>query len=140
MEITLTTPALLFPANCLLLLAFTNRFLALSARIRTLSAQYKNSPEEIVVHQIISLQKRVVLIRNMQACAAASLFLCVLCMFALFASLVMLGQVIFAVSLLLMLVSIGISIKEIAVSVEALNMELSGMEKNRKDTLTKIAP
>ncbi len=129
MDITLTTPALLFPANCLLLLAFTNRFLALSARIRTLSAQYKTNPEEIVVHQIVSLQKRVVLIRNMQAFAAGSLFLCVLCMFALFAGLDMPGKIIFITSLLLMLVSIGISIKEIAVSVEALNMELSSMEK-----------
>ena len=131
MEITLTTPALLFPANCLLLLAFTNRFLALSARIRTLSAQYKTNPEEIVVNQIVSLQKRVVLIRNMQACAAASLFLCVLCMFALFGSLEILSKVIFTLSLLLMLVAIGISIKEIAVSVEALNMELSSMEQKK---------
>ncbi|MEW6674326.1 MAG: DUF2721 domain-containing protein [Thermodesulfobacteriota bacterium] len=132
MDITLTTPALLFPANCLLLLAFTNRFLALSARIRTLSAQYKTNPEDIIVSQIVSLRKRVVLIRNMQGFAAASLFLCVLCMFAIFGGLDLLGKSIFAISLLLMLVSIGISIKEIAVSVEALNMELSGMEQRRK--------
>lgn len=132
MDITLTTPALLFPATCLLLLAFTNRFLALSARIRTLSAQYKINPEDIIVSQIVSLRKRVILIRNMQAFAAASLFLCVLCMFAIFGGLNMLGKIIFGISMLLMLVSIGISIKEIAVSVEALNMELSGMEKQGK--------
>jgi len=41
MGITLTTPALLFPAISLLLVAYTNRFNTIGARIRTLHSQYK---------------------------------------------------------------------------------------------------
>ena len=37
MHVSLTTPALLFPAISLLLLAYTNRFFALAALIRNLS-------------------------------------------------------------------------------------------------------
>ena len=78
MQISLTTPALLFPAVSLLLVAYTNRFLALGSRIRTLHAQYKSTPDNILSSQIIILKKRVVLIRNMQFLGVASLFLCVL--------------------------------------------------------------
>ena len=66
MDITLTTPALLFPAISLLLVAYTNKFLSLGARIRTLSAQYKENPDDIIVGQIENLKTRVILIRNMQ--------------------------------------------------------------------------
>ena len=78
MEITLTTPALLFPAISLLLVAYTNRFNTISARIRALYSQYKQDPDDILVGQIESLRKRVYLIRNMQAFGVASLFSCVL--------------------------------------------------------------
>jgi len=66
MEITLTTPALLFPAVSLLLVAYTNRFLALGSRIRSLHTQFKSTPDDLLEGQIIILRKRVVLIRNMQ--------------------------------------------------------------------------
>jgi hypothetical protein len=95
MEITLTTPALLFPAVSLLLVAYTNRFLALGSRIRNLHAQYKSTPDIILSSQIIILRKRVVLIRNMQFLGVASLFLCVLCMFLLFGGELFIGKIIF---------------------------------------------
>jgi hypothetical protein len=128
-EITLTTPALLFPAVSLLLVAYTNRFLALGSRIRSLHAQYKTAPDTILEGQIVILKKRVVLIRNMQFLGVGSLFLCVLCMFLLFGGELVAGKVIFAASLLFMLGSLGISLKEILISMEALNLELSDMEK-----------
>ena len=127
MEISLTTPALLFPAISLLLVAYTNRFLALGSRIRNLHALYNESPDEILIGQISSLKKRVVLIRNMQALGVASLFLCVLCMFSLFADKPLLGKIIFGLSLILMLGSLGLSLREILISVQALNLELSNM-------------
>jgi len=130
MEITLTTPALLFPAVSLLLVAYTNRFLALGSRIRTLHAQYKSTPDDILSSQIIILKKRVVLIRNMQFFGVASLFMCVLCMFVLFGGKLFLGKVIFGISLVFMLASLGISLKEILISMQALNLELSDMEQN----------
>ena len=129
MEITLTTPALLFPAVSLLLVAYTNRFLALGSRIRTLHSLYKSSPDDILEGQIVILRKRVVLIRNMQFLGVASLFLCVLCMFMLFGGKLLFGKIIFGASLLFMLGSLGISLQEILISMEALNLELSDMEK-----------
>jgi Protein of unknown function (DUF2721). len=45
MEINLTTPALLFPAISLLLLAYTSRFLALAALMRELHVRYKTQPD-----------------------------------------------------------------------------------------------
>ncbi|MDX1776135.1 MAG: DUF2721 domain-containing protein [Desulfobulbales bacterium] len=129
MEITLTTPALLFPAVSLLLVAYTNRFLALGSRIRSLHTQYKSNPDVNLEGQISILRKRVILIRNMQFFGVGSLFLCVLCMFLLFGGKILPGKIVFAVSLLFMLASLGISLKEILISMQALNLELSDMEK-----------
>ena len=77
MEITLTTPALLFPAISLLLVAYTNRFNTIGGRIRTLHAQYKENPEHVLADQIDSLRKRVKIIKNMQAFARSQTFFCV---------------------------------------------------------------
>nr|VFJ46505.1 MAG: Protein of unknown function (DUF2721) [Candidatus Kentron sp. FW]VFJ47993.1 MAG: Protein of unknown function (DUF2721) [Candidatus Kentron sp. FW] len=130
MEITLTTPALLFPAISLLMVAYTNRFNTISARIRALTSLYKQNPEENLADQIVSLERRVHLIRNMQACAVASLFLCVLCLFVLFAGQGGAGKIIFGISLILMLISLAISFEEILLSVKALNLELGSMKKD----------
>ena len=84
-DITLTTPGLLFSAISLLLLAYTNRFLALASLIRHLKEEYLKNPDKLIAGQIENLSKRVVLIKNMQLWGVASLFLCVLCMFLIFA-------------------------------------------------------
>jgi hypothetical protein len=128
MEITLTTPALLFPTISLLLLAYSNRFLAIASRIRDLHARYRGSCDELILAQIESLRGRVLLIRNMQACGIVSLFLCVLCMFLLFAGQLAAGKLIFALSLVLMMVSLALSLREIQISVRALNLELHDIE------------
>ena len=128
MEMTLTTPALLFPAISLLLLAYTNRFLALASLIRTLYDRYKAKPEQKIQAQIDNLRYRVGLIRNMQAFGISSLFLCILCMFVLFIGLIDIGQSLFAISLLLLLISLGISLREIQVSGRALRFQLEDLE------------
>ena len=99
MDITLTTPALLFPALSLLLLAYTNRFLGLSTVIRNLHADYQRSPNPNLLGQIDNLRYRVVLIRNMQIVGAASILGCVVCMLVLFFGLIELGKGIFIASL-----------------------------------------
>lgn len=129
MEITLTSPALLFPAISLLLVAYTNRFNTIGGRIRTLHSQYRENPNDILVGQIESLRKRVNLIRNMQAFGVASLFSCVLCLFVLFTGNLLVGKIIFGFSLILMMISLSISFREILLSVQALNLELSDMQK-----------
>ena len=132
MDITLTTPALLFPAISLLLVAYTNRFNTIGARIRALHTLYKNNPDEILVGQIESLRKRVYLIRNMQAFGVASLFSCVLCLFVIFAGKLLIGKIIFSLSLILMMISLGLSFREILLSVQALDLELKDLQKKNE--------
>ncbi|MFO7859160.1 MAG: DUF2721 domain-containing protein [Ectothiorhodospiraceae bacterium] len=127
MELNLATPALLFPAISLLLLAYTNRFLALAALIRDLQSRYRDSHETTLYRQIESLRRRVLLIRNMQVVGVGSLFTCVLCMLVLLAGWLLVAQVLFIGSLLLMLLSLALSLREIQISVEALHIQLSGI-------------
>ena len=129
MDINITTPALLFPAISLLLLAFTNRFLALANLIRQLHANYKTDPDELVFGQIANLRYRINLIRDMQAFGVSSLLLCVICMLTLFVGWVTVAQWIFVLSLVLMAVSLAISIREIQISVGALDLHLKDLEK-----------
>ena len=128
MDLTLTTPALLFPAISLLLLAYTNRFLALAALMRDLHARYKSAPDPQIKGQLANLRYRIVLIRNMQVCGVSSFFFCVLCMFVLFAGQVLLGQWIFAASLVLLLFSLALSLREIQVSIDALSLQLHDLD------------
>ncbi len=127
-DITLTTPGLLFSAISLLLLAYTNRFLAIAGLIRSLHADYQQNSDKLVLYQIKNLRKRVELIKNMQIWGVVSLFLCVLCMFLIFADRQILGKWVFGVGLLFLLISLGISIREIQISVKALNLHLKNMD------------
>lgn len=132
MDLTLTTPALLFPAISLLLLAYTNRFLTLANLIRELHRSYKSNPEEIIFAQILNLRYRVKLIRNMQIFGVGSFFGCVLCMFVIFAGYQTVGYYIFGASLLALMVSLALSLREVQVSVDALNVRLSDIETHQK--------
>jgi hypothetical protein len=129
MNITLTTPALLFPALSLLMLAYTNRFLGLSTVIRNLYADYQKTRDPILRGQIENLRYRVVLIRNMQIAGALSITGCVLSMLALFFGLADLGTAIFIASLVLLVISLAISIRELQISVGALELHLSVLER-----------
>ena len=128
MELDLTTPALLFPAISLLLLAYTNRFLTLATLIRGLHSKYKEDPDKAILGQIRNLRLRVVLIRNMQALGVLSLLLCVVCMFLLFAKEIEIGRIIFGISLMLLIASLAVSVYEIQISIKALEIQLSDME------------
>jgi len=126
--LTLTTPALLFSAISLLLLAYTNRFLALANLIRSLHARFKESPSQILIGQISNLKKRINLIRGMQIIGLASLLLCVACMFLIYVEWHLVAQIVFGVALVLLILSLAISIWEINISVNALNLHLSDLE------------
>lgn len=130
MTINITTPALLFPAISLLLLAYTNRFLAVATLIRALHAKHKENPhhQPHMPRQIKNLKLRLNFIKNMQLFGISSFFLCVLSMFLLFQDNAPWGSYIFGGSMLCLLVSLGISLVEIQISTKALNLELSDME------------
>jgi len=132
MDITLTTPGLLFPAVSLLLLAYTNRFLTLATIIRSLHDRYHASRDENLLGQIANLRYRIFLIRNMQIYGVLSLIFCVISMFALFAGWIIGGQWSFVIAMILMVVSLGVSLRELQVSGGALDLLLRDMEKHEK--------
>ena len=132
MEINLTTPALLFPAISLLLLAFTNRFLAIATLIRQLHKSYTEDPKNLLEGQLKNLRRRLFLIRAMQFFGVLSLLLCVLAMFFIYLKVGEWGSVLFGVSLVSLLTSLFVSIREIQLSTRALDLELSDMEFGNK--------
>jgi len=128
MDFSLGTPALLFPTVSLLMLAYTNRFLTLATIIRGLHDRYKNDQNDNLLGQIANLRYRVYLIRNMQIFGVLSLLFCVISMFALFAGWSAGGQWSFAIALILMIVSMLISLRELQISVGALDLLLVELE------------
>jgi hypothetical protein len=128
MELTLTTPALLFPAISLLLLAYTNRFLTLAALMRDLYTRYRAEPNPRIKGQLANLRYRIGIIRNMQVFGVSSFFGCVLSMFMLFAGLPDLGKWIFGSSLVLLLASLALSLREIQVSIDALTLQIADLD------------
>ncbi|MCP3894508.1 MULTISPECIES: DUF2721 domain-containing protein [Bacteroides] len=132
-ELTLTTPALLFSAVSLILLAYTNRFLSYAQLVRLLRDRHMENPtEEITTAQIVNLRKRLNLTRTMQELGIGSLFLCVISMFLIYINLQLLSVYVFGLALLLLIASLGVSLREIQISTRALDIYLSTMEKAHK--------
>ncbi|WP_035054763.1 DUF2721 domain-containing protein [Andreprevotia chitinilytica] len=130
----LSTPSLLFPAISLLMLAYTNRFLALSTIIRQLYDTHRQDPHENLLRQLGNLRKRVQLIRGMQAAGVLSLLCCIVSMILVFADDPYHGYLVFGASLVLMVVSLLLCLAEVLISDAALNILLSNIEVDlRKD-------
>ena len=133
MELTFNTPALLFPAISLLLLAYTNRFLALANLVRRLHDEYKRGEKSSgLIYQIQSLRRRLILVRYMQGLGVFSFVCCVVTMYSIYSEWQEIAKYIFAVSLLSLLTSLIISLIEIAQSTKAIEVELSDIEKLEK--------
>ncbi len=133
MEITFNTPALLFPAISLLLLAYTNRYLALANLIRKLHDEYtRGEKNNLLLKQIKILRVRINMVRQMQALGVFSFLCCVITMYAVYMQWSMVTRYVFAASLLSLLVSLIISLLEISQSTKALEWELSDMEELEK--------
>ena len=128
MELTLTTPAVLFPAVSLLLLAYTNRSIALETVIRTLHGNYLAAADKRYLGQIDNLRRRVRLVRNMQYAGVLSLLLCTVCMFILFWGFVGTAEWIFSGALVSMILSLFLSLVEIQMSVGALDIHLQDIK------------
>jgi Protein of unknown function (DUF2721) len=136
MEITFNTPALLFPAISLLLLAYTNRFLALANLVRKLHDEYKTVQDNrILVNQIKSLRRRINLIRYMQALGVFSFLCCVVSMYCIYREWATPAEYTFAISLLSLLVSLVFSLMEIIQSTNAIELELSDIEELEKTNI-----
>jgi len=129
LELSINTPALLFPAITLLMLAYTNRFLSLATLIRKLHTEYTSGDKEKnILNQIKNIRTRLNLIRYMQSFGAASFLCCVICMYLIFRNWMIMAHWVFAFSLLFLLLSIIISLVEINKSTKALELQLSDIE------------
>jgi len=127
MEIEISTPALLFPAISLLLLAYTNRFLTTGQLIRSISRQAKEQKNQDLSGQIQNLKKRLELTKWMQFFGVVSMLMCTISMFSLFLGYYPFGKNIFGLSLLTMCLSLIISLWEVYISSNALNLELEDL-------------
>lgn len=132
MDLTIQTPALLFPALSLLLLAYTNKFLAIANLIRKLINDYGENQLGTTVSQIRSLRRRLWLIRWMQTFGVASILCCVITMFLIYEGHQMAARALFALSLVLMIMSLIITIVEIFLSAGALWVLLKDLEEKEK--------
>ena len=125
--IDLTTPALLFPAISLLLLAYTNRFLVLAQLIRQLHSQ-RDDITRTKLRQISNLRLRLILVKAMQGLGVLSFLLCVLTMLLIFIKMKIFAEWIFAISICLLALSLLCSLLEIAISTKAIEIELEDLE------------
>jgi hypothetical protein len=129
MELTIQTPALLFPALSLLLLAYTNKFLAIATLIRKLVSDYEKKRHRPVLSQIRNLRRRLWLIRWMQVFGVGSILLCVVTMFLVYEGHQIAAKILFALSLVLMITSLIITLVEVFLSAGALRLLMQEMEK-----------
>lgn len=128
-DISITTPALLFPAISLLLLAYTNRFLAIANLVRKLFEEYHHVKEkENLILQIRSLRRRLNYIRYMQGFGVFSFLLCVICMYCIYNAWLQMANFLFAISLISLVISLVCSLVEIFKSTSALEVLLSEVE------------
>jgi hypothetical protein len=129
MRIEISTPALLFPAISLLMLAYTNRFFGLAAVIRNLHRTHTEKPNPVYLLEIQNMRFRMRLIRDMQTFGVVALILCTLSMFCLFRGYQRTGEAMFGVSIVCMLLSLIWSLVEIRLSGRSLDLHLRDLEK-----------
>ncbi|BCY27193.1 DUF2721 domain-containing protein [Flavobacterium okayamense] len=128
MILSLETPALLFSATSLILLAYTNRFLTIAQIIRNLKRNYEQEHSKSILLEIKNLNLRLTLIRYMQLFGVMCLFISVFAMLMLFLEQQLIGIYLFGLSLLCLLVSLALSFWEISISVKALKIHLEDLK------------
>lgn len=129
MDISINTPALLFPAISLIMLAYTNRFLSLANLVRNLHVKYKNETNKQIIHQQIrNIRYRLKLIKNMQALGVLTFITSIISMYLIYIESMTTAHVFFALSLLSFGASLCFSFIEIQISTKAIEIELSDME------------
>ncbi len=127
-ELTLTTPALLFSAISLIMLAYTNRFLAYAAVIRNLHDKYQREKDSVLIAQIKNIKHRLYLTRSMQIFGITSLLFCVLTMFLIYIQQHIIAVWVFGLALILLIISLAFLIWEIQISVKALEHQIHDIE------------
>jgi hypothetical protein len=125
MEFNISTPTVLFSAISLLMLAYTNRFLAVASLIRQHIQIYEEKKDENILKQIQNFKIRLNIIKYTQIFGVISFSLCVVSMFLIFVSKIIPAEIVFALSLISLFISLLLSLQEILLSIGALNIEMN---------------
>lgn len=133
MDLNITTPGLIFPSISFLLIAYSNRFLAIATLIRDLKTKFSENKAEILLKQIKNLRYRLKLIRWMQAVAVFGMLLALLSIFALYLNSKMLGNVFFICAVVSITTSLSIALVEIMFSGRALDLELEDIQDHMRE-------
>jgi hypothetical protein len=134
MELTLSIPALLFPAISLSMLAYNARYLAIAALIRQLHGQYREKATDVLGKQVRLLTRRLEIIKQMQAVAILSFLLSALSMLLIYVQWMFWANLFFGISLFALIVSLLLSFIDVQLSTRALSIQLSDI---RGDELAK---
>lgn len=129
MELSLSIPALLFPAISLTMLAYNARYLAIAALIRQLHQKYQETGSKSIGLQVKQLSTRLSIIKNMQATAIFSFLLAVVTMSLIYMDLSFWANLVFSLSLLALMISLILSFIEVQLSTKALSIQLKDIEK-----------
>jgi len=129
MQLSLSIPALLFPAISLTMLAYNARYLAIAALIRQLHKQFEETSAQPLKQQINQLRTRLGIIKNMQASAIISFLLAAITMFLIYVEMTVMANIIFGISLVFLVISLILSLIEVQLSTRALGIQLKNMEK-----------
>jgi len=128
MDFNLSTPALLFSAISLFMLAHTNRFLALASLIRQHIAIYEEKKDQNILKQIENFRKRLKVIKYTQIFGVFSFLFCVISMFLIFIHSMIPAEIVFGISLIALFLSLLLSLHELFLSIGALNLEMKRIE------------
>lgn len=124
LSLTLTAVGLLFPTISVVLLAQTNRFMSLASVARDLVARYRIDPDPTVRDQVLSLQQRIWLVRWTQGAGVLALLINSSSAFSLFLGGLATARCLFVMAMCCMVVGLLISLREIQLSVRAIDIEL----------------
>lgn len=129
MDITINTPAILFHAISLIMLAYTNRFLSVAALIRDLHKQYNQTNSDTDLScQIKHLRIRLRMIKHMQYLGVCSFIFALVAMYLIYVNSLQLAIINFGLALLMFATSLIISLIEIKQSTKALEVSLRDMQ------------
>lgn len=128
MEFNFATPALLFSAISLIILAFTNRFHALAILLREIHQRWTQDPNEVLAAQMRNLMTRIRIIQRMQILGVAAFLAGVLSMIFLFFKMGLAAELAFGAGLALLALSLALSIRELSISVKSLDILMKDTE------------
>jgi hypothetical protein len=143
-DLELTASTLVFPAVSFLMLAYGQRYVAITARIRQLVNEELNdmstdsATDSIRLQQVEVLRRRVGLIRGMQSLAVLALLLGIVsALIVLLDGRQWIAKTLFGGSLIAMVVSLLITLWEIQLSSVAVDLQIEAAE---RILLRSIAP